>query len=101
LLQHSGLHGEGDNISFSSQVPSGWESNCNSFTQQGSSTVDSSQDSNPGRFYIPGDDDVDSIESGEDEGFHLEETGSSTRWTDLPGSLNVSCEVYHILYLLI
>ncbi|XP_021912957.1 rapamycin-insensitive companion of mTOR isoform X2 [Zootermopsis nevadensis] len=87
LMQHSGLYSDGDNISFSSEVPSGWESNCSTLTQQESSTIDSSQDSNPGRFYIPGDDDdVDSIESGDDEGFHLEETRSSTKWFDLPGS---------------
>jgi hypothetical protein len=99
LLQQPGLYGEGDNISFSSQAHSGWESNCSSSTQQGSSTVGDSKDSNPGRFYIPGDDDddVDSIESGDDEGFHLEETVSSTKWTDLPGLLNFFCKVHGVL----
>jgi hypothetical protein len=87
-LQRSELYVEGDNISISSQVRSGRESNCSSSTQQRSSTVGSSRDSNPGRFYIPGDDDVESIESG-DEGFHLEETVNLKKWIDVSGLLSV------------
>lgn len=89
MLQQSGLYVEGDNISLSSQVASGWESNCSSSTKQRSCTVGSSEDSNAGRFYIPcdddDDDDVGSTRSGDDEGFHLEETVSSTQWIDLAG----------------
>jgi hypothetical protein len=89
LLQQSGLYVEGDSMSLSSQVPSGWESNCTSSTKQRSCTVSSGEDSNAGRFYIPcdddDDDDGDSTGSGDDEGFHLEETVGSTQWIDLPG----------------
>jgi hypothetical protein len=96
-LQQSELYVEGDNISFSSQVASGWESNCNSSTKQRSCTVGSSQDSNAGRFYIPCDDDVGSTGSGDDEGFHLEETVSSSQWIDLPGVFSFACEVCYTL----
>lgn len=98
MLQQSGLYVEGDNVSFSSQVPSGWGSNCSSSTKQRSCTVGSSKDSNAGRFYIPcDDDDVDSTGSGDDEGFHLEERASSTQWIDLPGVLSFPYKVCYIL----
>jgi hypothetical protein len=92
-FQQSGFHADGDDISCCSQAPSVWDSNCNSVTQRRPSTVDSTQESNPGQFYIPGDDDDDndnhhdvhSVGSGDDEGFHLEETVSSTKWSDMSG----------------
>jgi len=90
LLQQSGFHADSDGISSCSQVPSGWDSNCSPVTQQRPSTVDSIQESNSGQFYIPGDDDDDdgdvhSIGSGDDEGFHLDETVSSRKWSDMSG----------------
>jgi len=90
LLQQSGFHADGDGISCCSEIPSGWDSDCSPVTQQRPSTVDSTQESNSGQFYIPGDDDdedgdVHSIESGEDEGFHLDETVSSRNWSGMSG----------------
>jgi hypothetical protein len=89
-LQQSGFHADGDGISCCSQIPSGWDSNCSPITQHRPSTVDSTQESNSGQFYIPGDDDDDdgdvhSIGSGDDEGFHLDETVSSRKWSDMSG----------------
>jgi hypothetical protein len=84
LLLQSGFRADGDDVSCCSQIPSDWDS----VTQRRSSTVGSTQGSNSGQFYIPGDDDgddVNSIGSGDDEGFHLEETVSSTKWSDMPG----------------
>jgi len=90
LLQQSEFHADSDGISCCSQIPSGWDSNCSPVTQQSPSTVDSTQESNSGQFYIPGDDDDDdgdvhSIESVDDEGFHLDETVSSRKWSDMSG----------------
>jgi hypothetical protein len=104
LFQQSGFNADGDGISCCSQVLSGWDSNCNSVTQQRPSTVDSTQESNPGHFYIPGDDDDDdvvdvhSIGSGDDEGFHLEETVNSTKWSDMSGLFSVPYKGCFFMY---
>lgn len=101
LLQQSGLIADGDGISCCSQIPYGWDSNCSPVTQHQPSTVDSTQESNSGQFYIPGDDDDDgdvpSIGSGDDEGFHLDETFSSRKWSDMSGmfiALYKDCFLY-------
>ncbi|XP_069677672.1 rapamycin-insensitive companion of mTOR isoform X2 [Periplaneta americana] len=87
LLQNSDLFAEADSVSLSSQVQSGWESNCSSLRHQRSSIGGSSRDSNPGRFYIPGDDDdVDSVGSGDDEGLHMDETVASSKWKVVSGN---------------
>jgi hypothetical protein len=72
-------------------------------TQHRLSTVDSTQESNPGQFYIPGDDDDDdvdvhSIGSGDDEGFHLEETVSPSKWSDVSGLFIASFKDYFFMY---
>lgn len=105
LLQQSGFNADGDGISCCSQIPSSWDSFCSPVTQQRPSTVDSTQESNPGQFYIPGDDDDDddgdvhSIESGDDEGFHLEEAVSSRKWSDMSGLFIAPYKEY-FLYIL-
>lgn len=91
---------DGDGISCCSQAPSGWDSNCSPVRL---SSVDSTQESNPGQFYIPGDDDDDdvdvhSIVSGDDEGFHLEETVSSSKWSDMSGLFIASYKYYFCIY---
>ena len=110
LLQQSGSHADGDGISCYSQIPSGWDSNCSPVTQHRPSTVDSTQESNSGQFYIPGDDDDDddddgdgdgdvhSIGSGDDEGFHLDETFSSRKWSEISGLLIAVYKDWFFIY---